>query len=238
MDNLIDNIEKLHTTALGEARIRNNLCLSVQDVVEWCRQAVRLANHIMKSGKNYYVYYNRDVITINAHSYTIITAHKVKAKIRVMEQSDHECLNEFLYQAIYIPKREDVPPRNIINVPEIFTYIKNFGEEIGDLGVVAEQNGQIVGVAWTRIIHAYGHIDENIPELAISLFPEFRGYGIGTKLMNKLFTVLKEKGYSQTSLSVQKDNPAVRFYLRLGYEIINDKVDHAGHEDYLMIKTL
>ncbi|MCK9217765.1 MAG: GNAT family N-acetyltransferase [Firmicutes bacterium] len=238
MDNLINNIEKLHTTALSKARVRNNLHLGTLDVVEWCQQAVEHANYIMKSGKNYYVYYNGDVITINAHSYTIITAHKINAKIRVMGESDHACLDEFLYQAIFIPKGEDVPPRNIINVPEIFIYIKNFGEEIGDLGVVAEQNGQVVGAAWTRIIHAYGHIDENIPELAISLLPEFRGYGIGAKLMKKLFKVIEENGYSQTSLSVQKDNPAVRFYQRLGYEIINDKVDHVGNGDYLMIKIL
>lgn len=61
---------------------------------------------------------------------------------------------------------------------------------------------------------------------------------MGTKLMNKLFELLKENGYSKTSLSVQKDNPAVQFYRRLGYEIAQEKLDHVGHEDYLMIKAL
>jgi len=103
---------------------------------------------------------------------------------------------------------------------------------------VAEQNGQIIGAAWTRIIPAYGHIDNRTPELAISILPEFRGYGIGTKLMKKLFEVLRQNGYERTSLSVQKNNPAVRFYQRLGYEMTDERLDHAGHEDYIMVKEL
>jgi ribosomal protein S18 acetylase RimI-like enzyme len=151
---------------------------------------------------------------------------------------DYKCLPEFLYQAIYIPEGEQRPPRSIIHDPEIFVYIKEFGTKSGDLGVVAEHDGKIIGAAWTRIIPAYGHIDCDTPELAISLLPEFRGRGIGTELMNKLFEVLRENGYKRTSLSVQKDNPAVRFYQRLGYEVSGERIDHAGHEDYLMIRNL
>ena len=169
---------------------------------------------------------------------TVITSHKTNAKVRVMRKSDIESLPEFLYQAIFIPEGEDLPPRNIINDPEIFVYIKDFGTQPGDLGVVAEQNGFIIGAAWTRVIPAYGHLDDETPELAISILPEFRGYGLGTKLMNKLFDMLRDNGYKQTSLSVQKGNPAVRFYQRLGYEFSGERFDHAGHEDYLMIKEL
>jgi len=168
----------------------------------------------------------------------VITAHKINAKVRLMQKSDYECLPEFLYQAIYISEGAERPPRDVIKVPEINIYIKDFGTQSGDLGVVAEQNGQVIGGAWTRIIPAYGHIDKETPELAISVLPEFRSYGIGSKLMKKLFKVLRENGYKQTSLSVQKDNPAVRFYKRLGYEILDERLDHAGHGDYLMIKEL
>ena len=38
--------------------------------------------------------------------------------------------------------------------------------------------------------------------------------------------------------TLQKDNPAVRFYKRLDYEVADEKTDHAGHEDYIMIKEL
>ena len=238
MTNLTQNLEKLHTTSMGAERIKRNLGLQTHDVVAWCKDAVKKADIIIGQGKNWYVYAGGVVITINAHSYTIITAHKINAKVRVMQESDYVCLPEFLYQAIYIPKGIESPPRSVINDPEIFIYIKDFGTQPGDLGVVAEQNGQIIGAAWTRIIPAYGHIDNETPELAISIFPEFRGYGIGTKLMKKLFEVLRQKGYKQTSLSVQKNNPAGRFYKRLGYEISGERLEHAGHEDYLMIKGL
>ena len=158
--------------------------------------------------------------------------------VRVMLQSDHKYLDEFLYQAIFIPEGAEPPHRSVINDPEIFIYIKDFGTQPGDLGVVAEINGRVVGAAWTRIIPAYGHIDGETPELAVSVLPEFRGLGIGTKLLNKLFETLRENGYKQTSLSVQKDNPAVNLYLRLGYKITGDRFDHAGNEDYLMVKEL
>jgi ribosomal protein S18 acetylase RimI-like enzyme len=69
---------------------------------------------------------------------------------------------------------------------------------------VAKQDGQIIGVAWTRIIPAYGHIDNETPELAISVLPDFRGKGIGSEMMQSLFDLLRERGYRQTSLSVSQ----------------------------------
>ena len=238
MQNLTANLDKLHTTDLGAVRIKRNLNLQIDDVVLWCKEFVEQADIIIGQGKNWYVYRGGVVITINALSNTIITAHPINAKIRLMRTSDYSCLPEFLYQAIFIPKGVEPLPRSIINDPQIFTYIKDFNTQIGDLGVVAEQNGQVVGAAWTRIIPAYGHINDDTPELAISILPEFRGYGIGTKLMKKLFEVLRANGYAQTSLSVQKDNPAVRLYKRLGYRIMEEKLDHVGNEDYIMIKDL
>jgi len=67
---------------------------------------------------------------------------------------------------------------------------------------------------------------------------EYRGQGIGTLLMENLFERLRERGFRRTSLSVQKNNPAVRFYERLGYNITDEKVDHAGNEDFIMVKEL
>ena len=55
---------------------------------------------------------------------------------------------------------------------------------------------------------------------------------------NSLFDLLQERDYKRTSLSVQQNNPAVRFYKRLGYAITDEKPDHAGHEDYIMVKNL
>jgi len=74
---LISNIDKIHTTELGEIRIKKNLCLDVDNVVAWCKQKIQDKNSsIIRKGKNWYVNIDNCEITINAHSYTIITAHK------------------------------------------------------------------------------------------------------------------------------------------------------------------
>jgi ribosomal protein S18 acetylase RimI-like enzyme len=153
-------------------------------------------------------------------------------KIRPIAIADYPVLEDFLYHAIFLPVGVEPLPRAVIFTPEIHVYIKDFGGK-DDCGVVAEQDGQIIGAAWTRIIPAYGHVDDETPELAISLLPAWRGQGIGSQLMTALFALLRERRYRQTSLSVQKENPAVRFYKRLGYTIIDENT-----EDYLMIKHL
>jgi ribosomal protein S18 acetylase RimI-like enzyme len=157
--------------------------------------------------------------------------------IREITPADYPQLDDFLYHAIYIPEGENYPDREIIFQPEIYIYVKDYGGK-DDNGVVAEINGQLVGAAWARIIPAYGNIDDKTPELAISISPDYRGKGIGTDLMNSLFELLRKRGYVRTSLSVQQNNPAVRFYQRLGYEVTDEKTDHAGHEDYIMVKYL
>ena len=74
---LLSNIDKIHTTALGVERIKRNLCLDVEDVVGWCKQKVQDENSsIIRKGKNWYINTDNCIITINANSYTIITAHK------------------------------------------------------------------------------------------------------------------------------------------------------------------
>ena len=75
---LLDNLDKIHTTELGVIRIKRNLGLDNFDVMEWCKRRVSAAEYIIRKGKNWYVSYENIVITINAYNYTIITAHKVK----------------------------------------------------------------------------------------------------------------------------------------------------------------
>ncbi|WFA08044.1 DUF3781 domain-containing protein [Tissierella sp. Yu-01] len=78
---LLSNLDKIHTTKMGIDRIKRNLGLDTKDVVGWCRDKIKLPNcSIMKQGKNYYATIDGCVITVNSHSYTIITAHKTKGK--------------------------------------------------------------------------------------------------------------------------------------------------------------
>ena len=71
---LLDNIEKIHTTKLGVNRIKRNLKLNTNNVVEYCKEKIKNSK-ITKQGKNYYCEIDNIIITINSYSYTIITAH-------------------------------------------------------------------------------------------------------------------------------------------------------------------
>ena len=76
---LLDNIDKIHTTEMGIDRIKENLNLDIDDVVEWCKTKIKDSNcSVSRKGKNWYAVIDSCIITVNAYSYTIITAHKVK----------------------------------------------------------------------------------------------------------------------------------------------------------------
>lgn len=73
------NIDKLHITEMGRDRLKKNLKIDTDDVVEYCRRKVLDRNCIIfKQGKNLYCEINNIKITINSYSYTIITAHIIK----------------------------------------------------------------------------------------------------------------------------------------------------------------
>ena len=76
---LFDNMDRIHTTDMGVERIKRNLSLEGVDVVEWCKSIITSENaEISRQGKNWYIYVEDCIITVNASSYTIITAHKEK----------------------------------------------------------------------------------------------------------------------------------------------------------------
>ena len=153
-------------------------------------------------------------------------------KIRELKKCEIKLLDTFLYEAIFIPEGVPEPSKDIINHPDLQIYISDFGKK-DDICYVAEVEGNVVGAVWTRIINDYGHIDDETPSLSISLLKEYRNLGIGTKLMKQIILALKEKGYKQVSLSVQKVNNAVRMFKKVGFEIV-----HENEEDYIMVCKL
>lgn len=158
---------------------------------------------------------------------------KINTIIRQIRPDEYSLLQEFVYQAIYIPEGMKPPPRSVVDLPELQVYIAGFGTQPSDYCLVAEVAGTVVGAAWSRIMQDYGHIDDRTPSLAISLLPEYRGLGIGTQLLRSLLLLLQENGYLRLSLSVQKDNPALRLYERAGFRILAEK----GTE-YLMLRDI
>lgn len=153
--------------------------------------------------------------------------------VRKIKKEEYPLLDNFLYEAIFIPEGTDLPLRAIINSPELQVYVKRFGELKDDWGLIAEINNKIVGAVWVRIMDDYGHVDNETPSLAISLYKEYRGLGIGTAMMKEMLALLKANGYKQVSLSVQKANYAAKMYRKLGFEIARENED-----EYIMICDL
>ena len=150
-------------------------------------------------------------------------------KVRGIRSDEIPCLQEFLYEAIFIPEGEEPPDRDILEKPELKVYTEDFGSRGGDLCLIAESGGKPVGAVWTRIMQDYGHVDDATPSLAISLFREFRGKGIGTELMRGILKELKQHGFMRVSLAVQKANYALRVYEKAGFRIIGENA-----EEYIM----
>lgn len=149
-----------------------------------------------------------------------------------MQQSEYPLLESFLYEAIFIPNGVEPPQKSIIYCPELQVYISEFGKNKHDIALVADMDGKIIGAVWVRIMNDYGHIDDSTPSFAVSLYKEYRGKGIGTLLMKEMLSALKERGYKQASLSVQKKNYAVKMYQKLGFQIISEN----EKEFFMLIK--
>lgn len=153
--------------------------------------------------------------------------------IRALRDNEKELLKDFLYEAIFIPEGVEAPDKDIIEKPELRIYYEDFGKKASDHCLVAEDEGKVIGAVWTRIMNDYGHIDDKTPSFAISLYREYRGRGIGTRLMREMLDLLKEKGYKRASLAVQKANYAVRMYKKVGFETVDE-----NEEEYIMVCSL
>lgn len=154
-------------------------------------------------------------------------------ELRYLRLDEKELLKDFLYEAIFIPDGVELPVREIIEQPELKLYYEGFGTGRADYCIVADDEGKVVGAVWTRIMNDYGHIDDETPSFAISLYKEYRGQGIGTKLMEEMLDLLKEKGYERASLAVQKANYAVKMYKNVGFKTVDENA-----EEYIMVCEL
>lgn len=150
-------------------------------------------------------------------------------KIRKIRENEYKLLDDFVYEAIFIPEGVTPPPKSIINQPDLQVYVKDFGKEKDDICFVAETGGEVVGAVWVRDMQDYGHIADGVPSFSISLYKEYRNYGIGTAMMKTMLNELKNRGYKRTSLAVQKANYAVKMYKNVGFYVIDE-----NDEEYIM----
>ena len=153
--------------------------------------------------------------------------------LRKIKKNEIDLLRDFLYEAIFIPEGVNPPPKEIIDQPELRLYYEGFGSGRADNAIVAEDDGKVVGAVWTRIMNDYGHVDDDTPSFAISLYKEYRGHGTGTELMKEMLELLTMQGYKKASLAVQKANYAVKMYEKIGFEVVDE-----NDEEFIMVCNL
>lgn len=121
----------------------------------------------------------------------------MKLVIRKIFQSEHAFLSKMLYQAIFVPQGAEPLPANIIDHPDLVKFIKDFGRN-GDLCLVAELNGKLVGAVWTRLFpeqdKGYAFVDSHTPELCMAVLEQFRKMGFGKKLLSEILSELMRLG--------------------------------------------
>jgi ribosomal protein S18 acetylase RimI-like enzyme len=109
--------------------------------------------------------------------------------------------------------------------PNVAHYVEGWGRR-GDLGLIAEEEEAPLGATWLRLFDesdpGFGFVAADVPELAIAVVAESRGRGVGTALLEAVPALARAAGYRAVSLSVESDNPALRFYERVGFRRVGE----------------
>lgn len=146
-------------------------------------------------------------------------------KLRQASSDDKALIYSFLTIAARMDD-SDEPIQKALTDPALVKYWQDWGRP-ADLGLVAESSefNYPVGCAWVRLFSGeapgFGHISDDIPELAFGVVKNCRGQGIGTLLLERLLAECRGK-YPGVSLSVRQDNPAVRLYERCGFRTVGE----------------
>ena len=164
--------------------------------------------------------------------------------IRPIRPAELPQLEEFLYQAVFVPEGEERPGREIVRLPELEVYYRDFGRREGDFCLVVENapefpgnEARLLGAVWIRVFdnaaRGFGFVDEATPELSMSVLEGYRGRGLGTELLRAMLQKLAAGAYRQVSLSVDLDNYAYIWYQGFGFVQISSD----GHSA-IMLKRL
>jgi GNAT superfamily N-acetyltransferase len=154
-------------------------------------------------------------------------------RIRALTSADESILLTMLMYAAHESSVEIVRSNPALN-----RYVKDWGRS-GDSGFVAIDECP-VGAAWLRLFasndRGFGYVDEGISELAIAVIPQYRGKGIGTKLLIQIIECGRNI-YPAISLSVRADNPVVNLYQRSGFIKIDESeiIGRTGVTSFNMI---
>lgn len=98
------------------------------------------------------------------------------------------------------------------------TFIRNNIEAERELLLVAEVDGRHIGNCSLMSVGPYKRYAHRC-DIAIALYQEFCGCGIGGEMMRMVLDLAKKAGYEQAELEVISDNKrAIALYEKLGFE--------------------
>jgi ribosomal protein S18 acetylase RimI-like enzyme len=151
---------------------------------------------------------------------------------RLSAHADPAFLAEMLYEAVnwFDNGAEERPAMDaVLAVPENARYVEGWGRP-GDVAIYAlDPRDEPIGAAWYRLFTAaapgYGYVADDVPELSIAVYPEFRGQNVGTLLLGAVVARAERDRVRAVSLSVNRNNPAKRLYARLGFEVVAETTD-------------
>ncbi len=146
--------------------------------------------------------------------------------IREIMPHENYFLREMLELSVYFHDESKKVEKLREIEPILSTYFDGFGRR-GDLAFVVVHKNELIGAAWTRLfidkeLGNYGYVDENTPEVSMALNENYRGQGIGKRLMIQMLEQLIAQGFQQVSLSVDKRNRAQNLYRSMGFEVFSE----------------
>jgi ribosomal protein S18 acetylase RimI-like enzyme len=154
--------------------------------------------------------------------------------VRALTVEDEPTLWIMLMHAAHEPSLEAVQKQ-----PCLTRYVQNWGRD-GDVGFVACIGNLPIGAAWVRLWsmgdRGFGSIDDVTPELAMAVLPEYRGQGVGTKLLNQILETAQGL-FPAVCLSVRAENPVANLYRRVGFIKLegSEVMNRIGGSSYTMV---
>lgn len=142
--------------------------------------------------------------------------------IKPVEKEDIPFLWEMLYQSLYVPEGQPAYSLDILKDPNIEKYLKNWGSRHDHALIAKDEDTRLLGAVWMRLFNpnhpGYGFIDEKTPELGMAIESDYRGQGIGKRLLSDMIDLAHSKGYPALSLSVDPENKqALQLYKKAGF---------------------
>jgi hypothetical protein len=114
-----------------------------------------------------------DVVEETDASRLAVVQGLCSVKIRDLRPDEVEFLREMLYAALdWRPDVELPPAELILEHPQVAPFHTGWGRA-GDVGLVAERHGALLGLAWYRFFtgeeHGEGFVNEATPEVAVAV---------------------------------------------------------------------